>query len=111
MSTFLTGFLKEASVSELLICAYLVWIIIITGPICNVHVQYRPWALQNYTHVSCVEICHVAHKFHKKNKCETLVKKYTRKDTRGKYMQIRKICETNLCPTGGCIYPGNQKTV
>ena len=28
MSTFLTGFLKEASVSELLICAYLVWIIL-----------------------------------------------------------------------------------
>ena len=28
MSTFLTGFLKEASVSELLICAYLVWIML-----------------------------------------------------------------------------------
>ena len=28
MSTFLTWFLKEASVSELLICAYLVWIIL-----------------------------------------------------------------------------------
>ena len=34
------------------------------------------------------------------------MQKYTRK-----YMQIRKICEKNLCPTDGCIYPGNQKTV
>ena len=32
--------------------------------------QYRPWALQHYTRVSCVEIHHIARKFHEK----TLVK-------------------------------------
>ena len=35
--------------------------------------QYRPRALQHYTRVSCVEIHHIARKFHKKNTRETLV--------------------------------------
>ena len=48
-----------------------------------IQVQYRPRALQHYMRVSCVEICHIARKFHKKN---SHVKKYTRK-----YTQIRKI--------------------
>ena len=55
-------------------------------------VQYRPWALQHYTRVSCVKIRHIARKFHEKNTRETLVqKKYTQKYTR-QYPQIRKIC-------------------
>ena len=33
---------------------------------------------------------HVAHKFHEKNKCETLVKKYTRKDTRENTCKLGK---------------------
>ena len=44
----------------------------ITGPICNVHVQYRPQALQHYMHVSFVEIHHIAREFHEKNTRETL---------------------------------------
>ena len=35
-------------------------------------IQYRPRALQHYTRVSCVEICHIARKFHEKNTRETL---------------------------------------
>ena len=44
-------------------------------------VQARPRALQHCTHVSWVEICHIAHKFHKKNTRETLVWKNTCKNT------------------------------
>ena len=35
--------------------------------------QYRPQALLHYTRDSCVEICHIARKFHKKNTFETLM--------------------------------------
>ena len=48
-------------------------------------VQYRPRALHHYPHVSCVEIHHIAHKFHEKN---THVKTYTQRYTR-KYTKIR----------------------
>ena len=41
--------------------------------IAKASLQYRPWALQHYTRVSCVEIHHIAHKFHEKNTRETLV--------------------------------------
>ena len=37
------------------------------------YVQYRPRALQHYMHVSCMEIRHIARKFHKKKTRETLV--------------------------------------
>ena len=48
-------------------------------------VQYRPRALQHYPRVSCVEIHHIARKFHEKN---THVKTYTQRYMR-KYTKIR----------------------
>ena len=39
----------------------------------KVRLHYRPQALQHYTHVSCMEIHHIARKFHEKNTRETLV--------------------------------------
>ena len=41
--------------------------------IAKASLQYGPWALQHYTRVSCVEIHHIACKFHEKNTRETLV--------------------------------------
>ena len=57
--------------------------------------QYRPRALQHYTHVSCVEICHIARKFHEKKMGETLVWKSTRKNTLENTRKLGKFaCKT-----------------
>ena len=55
----------------------------------------RPRALQHYTLVSCVEIRHIACKFQEKNIHETLVWKYTRKNTRENTRKFGKFaCKT-----------------
>ena len=84
MSTLLTWFLKEASASELPMC--IPSLDHITGPICNVHVQYRPRALQHYTRVSCVEIHHIARKFHEKN-----TRKHSYKNIQAKILEKKLV--------------------
>ena len=63
--------------------------------VCASKLQYRPRALQHYTHVWCMEICHIARKFHEKNMHETLVWKSTRKNTLEKTRKLGKFaCKT-----------------
>ena len=56
---------KSCTVLENIIILY--WsphIDIFISEVSTLYIQYRPRALQHYTRVSCVEILHIARKFH-----------------------------------------------